>query len=157
METTSEALWEINNEYRKRLSLLMGHMQLLEQLLRAQGAAEPALRAAIRRIRAALEDIDADHHNWRHTYYYREPAHMDRRRMVDDPAAVLAALETFARMLDGHLQAFSDIRATMRSLPRPPETLTRVIKGGDLWGMCLEEIETLAAFDRFVADRAPDG
>ncbi len=151
MATASEVLWEINNEYRKRLSLLMGHMQLLEQLLKAQGSAEPALRAAIRRIRAALEDIDADHHNWRHTYYYRETAAMERRRMVDHPAAVQTALETFATMLRGHLPRFADIRATMHALPRPSAALTRVIRGGDLWEMCLEEIEVLAAFDRDLA------
>lgn len=151
MGTASEALWEINNEYRKRLSLLMGHMQLLEQLLKTQGSAEPALRAAIRRIRAALEDIDADHHNWRHTYYYRESADMERRRMVDHPAAVQAALETFAAMLRGHQPQFASIRATMHALPRPPAALTRVIRGGDLWEMCQEEIAALATFDRDLA------
>lgn len=150
MTTASEALWEINNEYRKQLSLLMGHMKLLEQLLQAQGNAEPALRAAIRRIRAALEDIDADHHNWRHTYYYQESNDMDRRRMVNQSAAVQIALEIFATMLTDHKQTFASLQATMLRLPRPAEALTRVIKGADLWEMCMAEIADLATFDRFV-------
>lgn len=150
MATESEALWEINNEYRKRLNLLMGHMKLLEQLLKMQGSAEPAVRAAIRRIRATLEDVDADHHNWRHTYYYQEIAETDRRRMVDDTDAIYTALEVFVEMMVRHLQDFTSVLATMLGLRRPPEEMTRVIKGGDLWAMCLDELESLATFDQFM-------
>lgn len=150
MATESEALWEINNEYRKRLSLLMGHMKLLEQLLKMQSNAEPALRAAIQRIRAMLEDVDADHHNWRHTFYYREVAEMERRRMVDGSDALYVALETFAEMMVRHLQEYNRIQAIMLGLPRPPEEMTRVIKGGDLWVMCLDEMDSLATFDQFM-------
>lgn len=150
MATQAEALWEINNEYRKRLSLLMGHMKMLEQLLKMQSNAEPALRAAIRRMRATLEDVDADLHNWRHTFYYQESAEAERRRMVDGSDALFTALETFADMMVRHLQEFTRVQATMLGLPRPPEELTRVIKGGDLWGMCLNEMESLATFDQFM-------
>lgn len=148
--TKVEALWELNNEYRKQLSLLMGHMNLLEQLLKMQDNAEPALRAAIRHIRAILEDIDADHHNWRHTHFYQAETGATRRRMVDTPEAVLKALQIFSIMLGKHLRSFDAIAAMMADLPQPDPTLTRVIKGGDLWEMCLEELETLATFDAFM-------
>lgn len=152
MTTLSDALWEINNEYRKQLSLLMGHMKLLEELLKMQGNAEPALRAAIRRVRATLEDVDADHHGWRHTYYYQIDGEQ-RRRMVNGEAKISRALETFSDMFSEHLRDFEMITETMAGLPRPDPALTRVIKGSDLWQMCLDELETLATFDKFVNDR----
>ncbi len=148
----NEALWEINNEYRKRLSLLMGHMKLLEHLLHMQGNVEPALQAAIRRVRVTLEDIDADHHEWRHAYYYQVPDGGHKRRMVSHPQAVQLALQTFSAMLSEHLAALNAIAATVRGLPRPAPSLTRVIKGGDLWQMCLEGLESLATYDQFVRD-----
>ncbi|MFC1959757.1 hypothetical protein ACFLYO_03500 [Chloroflexota bacterium] len=148
----AEALWEINNEYRKRLSLLMGHMNLLEQILKMQDNAEPALRAAIRHIRATLEDIDADHHNWRHTHFYQPEEGSARRRMVDADAAIMKALQTFTVTLSSHLRHFDAIAETMAAMPQPDPALTRVIKGGNLWDMCLNELEALAAFDVFVHD-----
>ncbi len=151
MAVSPDVLWEINNEYRKRLSLLMGHMNLLEQILKAQGSAQPALRAAIRRIRATLEEIDADHHNWRHAHFYRLDENGDRR-MVTEPDAVLRALETFLALLDRHLGHFRLIAEALADLPRPDPALTRVIRGGDLWQMCLEELEALATYDQFVEE-----
>ncbi len=153
MGSRSEALWEINNEYRKRLSLLMGHMKLLEELLKMQGSAEPALRATIRRIRATLEEIDADQHEWRHRYFYMQPEGEYKRRMVADPDAVDLALRTFADMFDSHARLFADIALVVRDLPRPDPTLTRVIKGNDLWTMCQEGVADLAAYDRFVQEK----
>ena len=129
MANLSEALWDINNEYRKRLSLLMGHMRLLEQIIKIKSGSEPGLRAAIRRVRATLEEIDADHHDWRHTYFYREPEDGRKRRMVVDPDAVQLALRTFSGMLSEHLNHFDTIAQTMADLPRPDPSLTRVIKG----------------------------
>lgn len=152
-----DALWEINNEYRKRLSLLMGHMKLLEQLLLMQDHAEPALRAAVRHIRATLEDIDADHHEWRHTYFYRLPEDAEKRRMVTDPAAVRGALETFSKMLSAHLRHYDDISGALNDLPRPDPSLTRVIRGNDLWQMCLDGVESLASYDAFVHDQLSGG
>lgn len=147
-----DALWEINNEYRKRLSLLMGHMKLLEQILKAQGNAEPALRAAIRRVRATLEEMDADHHDWRHRYFYQAPEGENRRRMVNTPDAVQIALRTFSAMFSDHLHELDRVHQTMGELPRPDPAMTRVIKGGDLWEMCLDGVESLATYDRFVHD-----
>ncbi len=154
MSNPSEALWEINNEYRKRLSQLMSHMKLLEQLLVMQGRAEPGLRAAIRRIRAVLEEIDADHHDWRHTYFYRPPEGEEKRRMVSDPAAVQKALRTFDVMFNGHAQRFEAIAATMSSLPRPDPALTKVIRQSDLWQMCLDGVESLATYAEFMRSQS---
>ncbi len=153
MTSSTEALWEINNEYRKRLSLLMGHMKLLEELLKVQGSADPALRAAIRRARATLEEIDADHHEWRHTFYYQQPEDQQKRRMVTDPAAVRRALQTFQGMLGEHLAQYAAIAQTLAALPRPDPALTRVIRHNDLWEMCVEGIQGLAAYDRFVQEQ----
>jgi hypothetical protein len=153
MSATGDALWEINNEYRKRLSLLMGHMKLLEQLLKMQGNAEPALRAAIRRVRATLEDVDADHHEWRHRYFYRYDPGAEKRRMVGDDESIMKALRTFSVMLSRHLNYFDTIIETLDDLPRPDPTLTRVIKGGDLWAMCRDETESLATYDQFVNEQ----
>ncbi len=148
----NDALWEINNEYRKRLSLLMGHMKLLEQLLKMQGNAEPALRAAIRRVRATLEEMDADHHDWRHCYFYQAPEGDNRRRMVTSPEAVQLALRTFSAMFSDHLHELDRVTATMADLPRPAPAMTRVIKGSDLWEMCLDGVEALTTYDHFVHD-----
>lgn len=115
-----------------------------------QGNAEPGLRAAIRRFRAALEEIDADQHEWRHRYFYMKPAGEDRRRMVADPAAIELALQTFRHMHAGHAQQFAQIMQTFEALPRPDPALTRVIKGSDLWLMCREEVVELANYDRFI-------
>lgn len=150
MAGPGDALWEINNEYRKQLTLLMSHMKLLEELLKMQGRAEPALRAAIRRFRAALEEIDADQHEWRHRYFYVKPAGEDRRRMVSDPEAIELALQTFRHMYAGHAPQFNLLARTFEELPRPDPALTRVIKGGDLWLMCQEEVAALADYDRFI-------
>jgi ribosomal protein S21 len=150
MPGSGDALWEINNEYRKQLTLLMSHMKLLEELLKVQGRAEPGLRAAIRRFRAALEEIDADQHEWRHRYFYMKPAGEDRRRMVSDPAAIELALQTFRQMFAGHAQQYALIAQTFAGLARPDPALTRVIKGGDLWLMCQEEVAELAGYGRFI-------
>ena len=150
MAGPGDALWEINNEYRKQLSLLMGHLKLLEELLKMQGHAEPALRAAIRRFRGALEEIDADQHDWRHRYFYMKPAGEDRRRMVADRAAIDLALQTFRHMYAGHARQYAQISQTFASLARPDPALTRVIKGSDLWLMCQEEVAELADYDRFI-------
>ncbi|GEM_PF-1887741 len=153
MASPSEALWEINNEYRKRLSQLMGHMKLLEQLLQMHGGTDPGLRAAIRRIRATLEEIDVDHHEWRHTYFYRLPEGQHKRRMVSTPVAVRLALTTFDRMLQTHLEHFDAIAQTLDSLPRPDPSLTRVIKGNDLWELCMAGAESLVTYDRFMREQ----
>ncbi|GAB4575936.1 MAG: hypothetical protein Kow0077_29930 [Anaerolineae bacterium] len=151
MATPAEALWEINNEYRKRLSLLMGHLKLLEQLLIQQPDTGPTLRMVLRNLRAMLEDADADHHTWRHTYYYQAGDDVARRRMVDDPAAVRRALTEFTVMLSQHTPQFVRAYSMFTGLPRPPEHLTRLVKDNDLWAMCLTELQALVFFDRFVA------
>ena len=153
MVNLGDALWEINNEYRKQLSLLMGHLKLLEELLRLQGQAEPAVRAAIRRFRAILEDIDADHHDWRHTYFYTRPDGSDKRRMVGEPAAIDQALRTFTQMYRDHALQFKTMQRAFGDLPRPDPALTRVLKGSDLWEMCLTETAALAGYRAFLAQR----
>jgi hypothetical protein len=156
MTTQTDALWEINNEYRKRLSMLMGHMKLLEQMLMMRNNAEPALRATIRFIRSTLEDIDADLHEWRHKYFYVHPGDDGKRRMVSEADNVMHAIKTFIAMLEGHLQQFDSIQAIMAEQHRPNPEYTRVIKGGDLWDMCQYDIDALLRYDQFVNDQLTD-
>lgn len=147
MTTRSELLWASNNEYRKRLSLLMGHFRLLSKILEAQ----PQDVGPLPQIWDILEDIDADQHNWRHTYYYREDG-LTKRRIVTDPDAIENALFTFSRMMNKHLRHYDALLSLINSIPRPEPTLTRVINDGDLWDMCLEELASLAQFDTFVQE-----
>ncbi|MBN1966783.1 MAG: hypothetical protein JW910_19175 [Anaerolineae bacterium] len=155
MPDLSDALWDINNEYRKRITQAKGYLTLLEAVIGAHGA-DPGVRAALRHLRATLDAVDADHSTWRHTYFYRAHNPLpDYPRMVSRPSDVQRALRTFSQMLGQHLRRFDSIVQAMDALPRPDPALTRVIKGNDLWQLCRDEIEQLATYDHYAQGRLP--
>lgn len=154
MADLSNALFDINNEYRKRITRVLGHLTLLEGMIRTNSGAEPGLRAALRRMRATLEAVSADHSQWRHAYFYRQ-ATDSQQRMVAEPREVQRALRAFSQMLGQHLTDFDLILDTLDTLPRPDPSLTRVLKNQDLWLLCREGIEGLARYDQYAQSRLP--
>src|SRR4051812_19473352 len=99
-DTSTDVLWRLNNEYRKRLSQAQTYLDLLEQLLMIQADDHSLqLLEALQQARHELVILTEKHRAWRHHFYY---APLKPRRMVQDNRAVNKALARFSRMRSQH-------------------------------------------------------
>jgi hypothetical protein len=144
--SASDLLWQLNGEYRKRLTLAYNTLALLEGHLRqlnADSSACETLRWAAEQINTA----EQEHRQWRHTYYYESP---ESKRMVQDERGVAQALSIFHRLRQRHTEQFGQVSDALGTLDRPPPPQTLSSSGEDLWARAEQAFGDLQRFDDFV-------
>ncbi|MBI5671548.1 MAG: hypothetical protein HZC41_26450 [Chloroflexi bacterium] len=152
MAVANQVLWNINNEYRKRLSQAQTLLNLLEQLLLMQGdARQEHTLAALAYVREQIDLMNEEHRRWRHQFYYES---LDTRRMVQDSRAIDRALARFSRMRTDQERRLQDICNLVYDLPRPDTHLTTV-PTGDLWTMTQYALRDLLTFDHYLSEMNP--
>jgi len=149
MNNPTDVLWRVNNEYRKRLAQAQTFLDLLEQLVLANGGErQKYLLELLRYAREEVAGITEEHRVWRHRFYYDS---LDNRRMVQNDRAVNQALARFNRMRSRHESRLNDLYNLLNETPRPDPNLTRV-PNGDLWTMTQYAIGDLLGFNDYVVE-----
>lgn len=144
-----DVLWRINNEYRKRLTQAQTYLDLLEQMILANGGYGPLhTLEALHYARQQVSELMDEHRRWRHAYYYDS---LETRRMVQNDRAVNQALSRFNRMRTRHEQRAYDAYTALFQSPRPEPHLTRVLNG-DLWTMTQYAMNDLIVFGDYVSN-----
>lgn len=147
MDTRSDVLWRINNEYRKRLTQAQTFLDLLEQMMLSHGSDSYTLEA-LHYARDQVSALTNEHRDWRYSYYYDSP---QSKRMVQDDRAINQALSRFSRMRSAHQALLSDLYNLFGEMPRPDPALTRV-PNGDLWSMTHYAIYDLLEFGDYLSE-----
>ena len=145
MNTASDLLWRINNEYQKRLKQVQTYLGLLEQLSLMQGSDDATLTVLHRALEKVAVLLD-EHRTWRHSYYYES---LDTRRMVQSHQAIHQAIAHFSRMRSRHEPDLQSLDELLYLVGRPDPTLTRV-PTGDLWDMAEFALYDLNHFDDYL-------
>lgn len=152
MDTRSDVLWRVNNEYRKRLSQAQTYLDLLEQIVLANGdTSQYQLVDLLRYVRSQLSQLVEEHRNWRYLFYYESP---ETKRMVHGDRAVNQALARFSRMRSSHQSRLNDLYSLLDQAPRPDPHVTRV-PTGDLWTMTAYALDRLAGFGDYLNSLEP--
>ena len=145
MTRPTDLLWRTNNEYRKRLEQAKTYFNLLEQLVLMQNADEH-LMVALQQALMQVDQMIAEHRQWRYRYYY---ASTSTQRMVQTHDAVNRALVQFNKLRVRHEQELQSIRAMLHHLQRPDPIVTRV-PSGDLWQLGEVALQDLSGFDDYL-------
>lgn len=152
MDTRSDVLWRVNNEYRKRLSQAQTYLDLLEQIVLANGdASQYQLVELLRYVRDQVNQLIEEHRNWRYLFYYESP---ETKRMVQGDRAVSQALARFSRMRSSHQSRLNDLYDLLDQAPRPDPRVTRV-PTGDLWAMTEYALSNLLGFGDYLNSLEP--
>jgi hypothetical protein len=158
MIETTDLLWQLNNEYGKRLSRARAGLELVGRLL-AERIGDPEIyevsdSMAIKQMYAVLDytneridNLSRDHRDWRYRYYYDSP---DTKRIVQTEEAIREALARFSRMRARHERACKELAILLEALPRPHTYMTSV-PHGDLWDNMRASIQDLLNFSDFNA------
>jgi hypothetical protein len=152
----TDLLWQLNNEYGKRLSRMKAGIELVVRLLVERigdtEGYEAADISAIKQMYAVLdyteERINAlvdQHRDWRYRYYYQST---DIKRIVQDDAEIQQAVARFARMRTQHTRVCKELTMLIDALPRPHTYMTS-IANGDLWDNMNVALLDLLNFDDF--------
>jgi hypothetical protein len=149
MPTSTDVLWRVNNEYRKRLAQAQTFLDLLEQMVLVNsGERQNYLLELLHYAREEMSGIIEEHRIWRHRFYYDSP---DKQRMVQNDRAVNQALSRFNRMRSQHESRLNDLYSLLNETPRPDPVLTRV-PNGDLWTMTQFAIGDLLGFNDYLVE-----
>lgn len=147
MATPADLLWRVNNEYRKRLTQAHTYLELLEQLVLAEGdGVQQHTLAALRFAREQVVLLTEEHRHWRYTYYYDSP---ESKRMVQNSREVNQALARFSKMRVHHGMRLDETIAALHQSPRPAPELTH-LPNGDLWVLAQAALYELSGFDGYV-------
>ena len=143
MNPQADALWYVNNEYRKRLTQAGTFLNLLEQIVVSVGGEEgDSVAETLQYVHQQINQLVEEHRLWRYRYYYESP---ETKRMVQDERAILQALSRFNRMRSQHEARLSDLYNILYDMPRPDPGITRV-PSGDLWTMTQYALSDLLGF-----------
>ncbi len=143
MTASGDLLWNLNNEYRHRLSRARKYIDLLEQLLLARhGDAETMVLETLRYAQAQIGALGEEHRGWRYAYFYETA---EQKRMVQNERDVMRALAHFNRMSSRHRQLLNEIQYALETVQRPNRGFT-IIPGGDLWEMMQYALGDMAEF-----------
>ncbi len=147
MPTPTDLLWRVNNQYRKHLAQAQTYLQLLYHLIAGRDAdGEAHLPHILEIVEYAVQQIENftdDHRAWRAHYYF---AADDSARMVQQDAAVDAALNHFADMRLAHDAPLRELFSLLTETPRPDPALTTT-PARDLWSLAQTALEDLMSFD----------
>ena len=146
MTASSDLLWWVNNEYRKRLSKVETYLDLLEQLLLAREPytldGQTDTLSTLHYVQEQILSLSEEHRGWRYAYYYLSA---DNKRMVHAESDINRALAYFSRMRSRHERAVHALYDALSTAPRPDPNLTNVANG-DLWLMMQYAINDLTEF-----------
>jgi hypothetical protein len=140
-----QALWRLNNEYRKRLAHAQTCVALLDEILTLYDPYEPALEL-MRYMRDQLAVLTEEHRSWRYECYYVSP---QSKRMVQEERAVSRAVARFNRMRSDHEPRLYALYDLLESTPPPNTTFTR-IPNGNLWQKLADAVHELMSFRDYV-------
>jgi Ser-tRNA(Ala) deacylase AlaX len=152
----TDLLWQLNNEYGKRLSRMHAGIELVARLLAERiGDAnhyDEADSAVIKQMYAVLDYTEErintlieQHRDWRYRYYYQS---QENKRVVQVEAAIHQAMARFARMRTHHTRVCKELTLLIEALPRPHTYMTSV-PNGDLWDNMYAALQDLLNFDDF--------
>ena len=143
MTTSASLLWQINHQYRQRLSKVRKYLDLLEQLMLARhGETETPVLETLRYARSQVGALGEEHRGWRYAYFYETA---EQKRMVHDERDVLRALAHFNRMSNRHRRQLSEVQYALATIERPSSDFT-LVPGGDLWVMMEYALGDVAEF-----------
>jgi hypothetical protein len=146
MTASSDLLWWVNNEYRKRLTKVETYLDLLEQLLLAREPytldGQSATIGTLHYVQEQISSLSEEHRGWRYAYYYESA---NNKRMVHSESEINRALAYFSRMRSRHERAVLALYDALSTTPRPDPDLTNVANG-DLWLMMQYAIDELTEF-----------
>ncbi len=140
---SADLLWNLNNEYRHRLSKARKYLDLLEQLLLARhGDTETLVLETLRYAQAQVSALGEEHRGWRYAYFYETA---EQKRMVQSERDIMRALAHFNRMSSRHRQMLYEIQYALAAVQRPNRGFT-LVPGGDLWEMMQYALNDMADF-----------
>jgi hypothetical protein len=148
--SSGTVLWQLNQEYLRRLASARTHLGLLLELLATRIRAGEAdldddLPPLLRYTDDCLTRLHDDHRTWRYGYFYESP---DTKRAVQTERGIQRALAQFALMRGRHDRLLRELALLYDAVPQPAPGITSVVNA-DLWGLFLMALNELLVFDTY--------
>lgn len=143
MQSASESLWRINQDYGQRLTRAQHYLDLLASQVEERIAPDTAVLRVIVYVRDRLAQLRDEHRVWRYTYFYETP---DSKRIVQSNDAIRRAYTSFSTMSARHDIDVHQIVTVFYETPRPDSHLTDTANG-DLWHLAGEALRDLMNFN----------